>query len=163
MRNEYITRQREQILAYFQQHAGGHVTAEELLEHLRQSGLPLGKATVYRTLERLVQQNIIRRYSLGVRQSACYQYISGEECRSHFHLKCVECGRLFHVECSLLEQTSMHIGRHHDFTVDPSQTVFYGRCGKCSKEGVSPEESHQPALPDGTCNQKACFGKDEIQ
>ena len=159
MRNEYTTRQREQILAYFQQHAGGHVTADELLEHLRRNGLSLGKATVYRTLERLVQQNVIRRYSFGVRQSACYQYILGEECHRHFHLKCVECGRLFHVECSLLEQTSTHIGQQHDFTVDPSQTVFYGRCGQCAKSEALPDAPHKPAVSGGTCNQKACFEK----
>ena len=132
MRSEYATRQREQILNYLRQHAEEHTTADELLEHLRQSGTPLSKATVYRTLERLEQQNIIRRYQLGARQRACYQYILGEDCHGHFHLKCVECGQLFHVECSLLEQTSAHIGEHHDFTVDPSKTVFYGRCGRCS-------------------------------
>ena len=134
MRSEYTTRQREQILDYLRQHAQGHTTAEELLEHLRQSGTPLSKATVYRTLERLETQNVVRRYELGGRQGACYQYIEGPECHDHFHLKCTQCGRLFHVECHHLVATRHHIGEHHGFAVDPGKTVFYGRCGDCQEE-----------------------------
>lgn len=140
MRSEYTTRQRERILQHLKNHAEGHVTAEELLERLSQNGHAPGKATVYRTLERLERQNVIRRYELGGRQGACYQYISDEDCHNHFHLKCVECGRLFHVECNLLEETSRHIVRDHHFAIDPSKTVFYGRCSQCS--GVREEPSH---------------------
>ncbi len=149
MRSEYTTRQREQILQYLKDHAQGHVTAEQLLEHLHQNGHRMGKATVYRTLERLERQNAVRRYELGGRQGACYQYIADGGCHHHFHLKCIQCGRLFHVECSLLEETSRHIGREHHFAVDPSKTVFYGRCSRCSGE------TDEPFHDDGRCGQSS--------
>ena len=142
-RNEYSTRQREQIMDYLSELADAHVTADELMERLC-----LGKATVYRTLDRLVQQNVVRRYQLGGRQGACYQYVTDDGCHHHFHLKCVGCGRLIHVECQLLDQTSRHIAEHHDFEVDQSKTVFYGLCRQCS-DMASPTD--QESGPSGPC------------
>ena len=54
-----------------------------------------------------------------------------EECAEHFHLKCIRCGKLIHVDCAYLGELGEHIGAHHGFKVDRSKTVFYGTCGAC--------------------------------
>ncbi len=133
-RGGYQTRQKAQILAYFQAHAAAHLTAAELVQALAENGTPIGSATVYRTLERLEAEGQVRRYTLDERGGACWQYAGQQQCQSHFHLKCIECGALFHVDCEYLQGISAHILAHHGFTVDHSRTVFYGLCEHCSSK-----------------------------
>ena len=68
-------------------------SAEEISRYLAEEGSPVGKATVYRCLDRLVEQGTVRKFLLGEGESACYQYQTGE-CHSHYHLKCACCGAL---------------------------------------------------------------------
>ena len=52
----YKTKQREYILAFLQNSAGRHITVAELVRHLQDNETPVGTATVYRTLEQLVEE-----------------------------------------------------------------------------------------------------------
>lgn len=134
--SSYVTRQREQILAYIRANAGRHVAAEDILAHLQDIGAGVGKATVYRTLDRLVEQGVVRKYILGEGRRACYQYWDGGHCREHYHLKCERCGRLFHLECDFLSELSRHVLEHHKFVVNDAKMVLYGICEACAKEGT---------------------------
>ena len=75
---EYQTKQRAQILQYLASHSSAHMTAAELLIALNTSGTPIGSATVYRQLEKLEAQGLVRRYALDDRGSACWQYAGAE-------------------------------------------------------------------------------------
>ncbi len=137
-RGGYQTRQKSRILSYFEAHPQAHLTAAELVQALVEDGSPIGAATVYRTLERLESDGQVRRYSLDERGGACWQYAGGqaaEPCHSHFHLKCIECGALLHVDCDYLQGIGEHILAHHGFTVDHSRTVLYGLCEHCREKG----------------------------
>lgn len=130
---DYKTKQKELILSYLKNCPLPHVTAGDISLHLKNSGSPVGTATVYRSLEKMVEAGLVRRYSLD--EGACYQYVGGkEECREHFHLKCLKCGSLIHVDCDFLSTLAPHILEHHGFLVDNSRTVMYGLCGECRKE-----------------------------
>ena len=61
-------------------------------------------------------------------------------CHDHFHMKCLKCGRLFHLECDHLKDIAAHISKMHDFTIDSSRTVFYGICGECAKKTPTAKE-----------------------
>lgn len=129
---EYNTKQKELILQYLNAIHGRHVTVDDVYEHLHSGGYSIGKTTVYRYLERLVQQGVARKYSIDNDRGACYQYVGvNTECSEHFHLKCTCCGRLIHVHCKLLNRISEHVQETHGFTIDNSKTVFYGLCDRC--------------------------------
>lgn len=135
-RNEYQTKQGTQLLDYLRSHAGRHITAAELIQALAAEGTPMGAATVYRRLEKLEAQGLVRRFALDDRGSACWQYIDPEapqsDCHAHFHLKCTVCGELFHLDCDHLQEIASHVETDHGFAIDPSRTVFYGVCAKCN-------------------------------
>lgn len=151
----YQTKQKALILAYLETHPERHVTAAELLHALTENGTPMGAATIYRQLEKLEQEGLVRRYSLDDRGSACWQY-GGEEaragtCHSHFHLKCTECGTLIHLDCEHLHEIAHHVENDHGFCIDPSRTVFYGICESC-RNGAEPlntaaEQHHDCCCP----------------
>ncbi len=134
IKNEYRTRQRSEILLCLKKNSQKHLTVDEITELLHSSGSQVGKTTVYRAIDKLVSEGVVRKYDYGNGKSACYQYISdGEACAEHFHLKCTACGQLFHVECDFLNGVSGHIFEHHKFSVDNTKTVLYGICEECSK------------------------------
>jgi len=132
----YKTKQRHQILECLIKNKERHITADEIRIALSEEKSLVGKTTVYRYLDKLVSQGIVRKYIVEGGKSACYQYMERNNvCNKHFHLKCVNCGQLFHLECDYLDELDAHIKDHHDFQVDNSKTVLYGQCGSC--EGKS--------------------------
>ncbi len=131
----YKTKQSEIVLSYLKENSDSHLTANAIAMAL--SSQNVGKTTVYRHLEKLCRDGAVRKYILEEGDSACYQYIGDSTCHSHFHLKCLNCNKLLHLECDHLSEIETHINAHHNFKVDSSRTVFYGICEECAsvKEG----------------------------
>ncbi len=132
----YRTRQREMIVSYLAGAGGEHVTAKSVHGALVKSGRDIGIATVYRQLDRLVEEGLVRQYTLGGGEAACYEYIGGSDSCKHapcFHCMCIECGSLFHMECGHLNDVADHLAAEHGFTINPQRTVFYGLCKACAK------------------------------
>lgn len=132
----YKTRQRAMVLSYLESMGGEHVTAKSVHGALAKSGKDIGAATVYRQLDRLVDEGLARRYTLGQGQAACYEYIGGDASCEHkpcFHCMCIDCGRLFHMECGHLNDVAKHLSADHGFTIDSARTVFYGLCVSCEQ------------------------------
>ena len=130
----YKTKQKDQIMNCLIQNKDRHITADEILEELNREKALVGKTTIYRYLDKLVSQGIVRKYIIEEGKRACYQYMEqNHACNEHYHLKCVDCGELFHLECDYLQQLDAHIRDRHHFKVDHSKTVLYGRCGSCGK------------------------------
>lgn len=137
MERKYKTKQREKIIEYLKANNKRHITADEIIEHFKSAGDPVGKATVYRCLDAFLSENIVRKYVISEKDSACYQYVEEkEECSNHYHMKCIACGSLFHLECDEIMELKEHILKHHNFQIDVCKTVLYGYCSKCMKEGV---------------------------
>lgn len=130
----YKTKQRERIDALIENIGDRHFTADEADILLRQSGEAVGKATIYRHLERLVSEGRLRRFYSEDGGSACYQFIGDAHCKEHFHLKCMTCGRMIHLECSYLDELNVHLMEHHNFEVDNTKIVLCGTCGECRKK-----------------------------
>lgn len=135
MKTEYKTKQKSLIERLLIENKDRHLTADDITDLLRAKGDDVGRTTVYRTLERLVRDNKVRRFSMPQGDSACYQYIEeGKKCSEHFHLKCSVCGTLLHMECEQMSLLNSHIAEHHGFKVDNFKTVLYGVCGNCVGE-----------------------------
>ncbi len=129
----YKTRQRTQILDCLIDNKSKHLTADEISVILKKQGNEVGKTTVYRSLEKLMEEGSVRKYICEEGKSACFQYVDdSENCHRHFHLKCIKCGKLIHLECDYLSDLEQHIFEHHKFTVDNTKTVLYGVCEECS-------------------------------
>ncbi len=130
----YNTRQKEILIKFLRENSSEHITVQKICNFMNNAGTPVGTATIYRQLDRLVKQGIVKKYLIDERSGACYQYTGDmEKCCEHYHLKCVSCGKLIHLDCEFLHNINNHILEHHGFIVDNSKTVFYGRCSECLK------------------------------
>ena len=130
MAQQYKTRQRAIVEQLLKEHTGEHLTAEMITALLAKNGESVGKATVYRCLERLTEQGTVKKYVFGEGKSACYEYCAGKPL---YHLKCSHCGELTHLDCEFLDELPEHVFEHHGFTLDASQIVLVGKCQKCSE------------------------------
>ena len=137
MKSQYKTKQREDIISYLCTTEGRHFTAADVCRHFQDQGHPIGTATVYRQLERLVDDGQVQKYLLS-EGGACFQFIDPARDCCHpvcYHLKCERCGRLIHMECREIAELERHIMAHHSFQIDPTRTVFYGICAQCQATG----------------------------
>ncbi len=129
----YRTRAQEELLTYLKTAPGQHHTAAEIREHFAGQERPIGTATIYRQLERFVQEGSVRKYVIGPGECACYAYAEDQQCASHFHCRCDVCGRLIHLDCDELREIQTHLLEHHGFAWNAGKTVFYGICDQCRK------------------------------
>ena len=132
-RSGYRTRQKEELTEYLMKREGTDLTAAQLHADFGAMGLNMGMATIYRHLDKLVEEGTVRKYTIGATNSACYEFIglhegSPVDC---FHCKCENCGKLIHLRCEELVGIQKHIDATHGFAIDPMRTVFYGICADC--------------------------------
>ena len=87
----YQTKQMKQILSYLQTVEGTHVTVADVCCFFKEQGITIGTTTVYRNLEKMVEQGMVAKYNVDGTSSACFEYLGAEEhCHktSCFHCKC---------------------------------------------------------------------------
>ena len=149
----YKTGARTQLLSFFDQNSDRQFTADELCAHFSapQSGKPIAKSTLYRQLDALCREGYLQRFDGTDPASGAtvrYYQPSGENggCRDHFHLKCLVCGALQHLECDQTLALLQHLAATHAFSVDCGRSILYGVCHDCQSA-----EPTDVALHDHTC------------
>ena len=134
---KYNTKQKQIILDCLMSNSHKLMTCDEISDALKESGTPVGKATLYRFLDSLVVSGDARKLSDESKKCAAYQLIDKDmNCHSHMHLKCISCGALTHLGCDFMSGVGEHIFEHHQFKIDNSRTLIYGTCSACSEKGV---------------------------
>lgn len=131
----YNTKQREAVLLYLASVPGAHVSVNQIAKHLSDQGISVGVTTIYRHLDKLVEEGVAKKYILDGTKAACYQYVAnGDAVPEYYHLKCENCGDLIHVECDYISALGQHFFDSHHFAIDPKKTIFYGQCSSCMQK-----------------------------
>src|SRR5688572_2285568 len=68
----FTEQQRDMVRYIFSKH--NHFDAEQLIEEMKQEGLHVSRATIYRTLKRLVDAGLLRRLEIGPRMYYEHDY-----------------------------------------------------------------------------------------
>ena len=70
-RTSYKTKHRDEILEILQENEREHMTAGQILDELKARGVSIGVATIYRQLDRLVEEGAVNKYMVDgeVRES----------------------------------------------------------------------------------------------
>nr|WP_320133354.1 Fur family transcriptional regulator [uncultured Holophaga sp.] len=109
-----------------------HFDAESLHADLKGKGSQISRATVYRTLDLLVQCGLVRKQSLGANH-ASYEAARDEH---HDHLVCIQCGKVLEFYRPDLELLQESICQERDFHPFHHSLQIFGLCSRC-KGGVS--------------------------
>ena len=134
MKTTYRTKQQDELLEYLRQNPGVHQTAAQIKQHFLSRQKNIGTSTIYRQLEKFVEDGRVKKYLLDTGDSACYEYVGEEKAPAHFHCKCEVCGRLIHLDCDEMQEMEKHLLEHHGFLWHAGKTVFYGVCQDCQRK-----------------------------
>ena len=134
MAGTYKTAGRQRLLNFLQSHPDRQFPVDELTFELNREshGVQSSKSTLYRHLSELCHEGTVRKYRSDTQSAYVYQYVGQGDCCHHFHLKCVSCGELVHLECTVSEELLAHISSDHHFQVDSGRSILYGTCEACA-------------------------------
>lgn len=139
----YRTEGRQQLLSFLMNHPDKQYTVDEITEAINEEGSggrTAAKSSVYRQLSALCEDGTVRKYRADTQSSFVYQLMSHTDCGHHFHLKCLVCGKLIHLECALSDELLEHISTDHHFRVDSGRSILYGCCESCA--AAEPDENN---------------------
>jgi Fur family ferric uptake transcriptional regulator len=129
---ERVTRQRL-LIANALAAAGRRLTAEQLYRSLRRQQPGIGRATVFRTLETLVDAGVARRLELD---GHVYAYVACLP-EHHHHLACTVCGRVEEIDEAYVTPIAQRLAADLGFEIDDARLDFYGRCATCRAEDAA--------------------------
>ena len=122
-----VTRQREAIATTLFE-SEQHLSVEQVAERLRESGEHVGMATVYRTLNLLVEAGLAHEHDFGEGFKR-YEHRAGEA--RHDHLICSSCGKVVEFARPALDELQQSIAREAGFTPQTRRFEIYGLCVEC--------------------------------
>ena len=123
---ERVTRQRL-LVANALAASGRRLTAEQLYRSLRRHEPGIGRATVFRTLETLVEAGVARRLELD---GHVYAYVACLPAHHH-HIACTRCGRVEEIDEAYVAPITERLASEMGFEIDDARLDFYGRCATC--------------------------------
>jgi Fur family ferric uptake transcriptional regulator len=105
-----------------------HRDAEEILLTLRKRGLKISRATVYRTIDVLVKNNLIDKLNIGDGR-ARFQY--NDKYLHHDHLVCTTCSKIIEFHSNEVEELQIKIAKQHNFKPSYHNHQLFGICKDC--------------------------------
>jgi Fur family ferric uptake transcriptional regulator len=108
-----------------------HFDAEALYIHMKNQNYRVSRATVYNTLELLVNCDLVKKHQFGKNLA---QYEKSYGYKQHDHLICVDCGKVVEFCDPRVQQIKDMMGDLLKFKVTHHALNLYGQCdGACEK------------------------------
>jgi Fe2+ or Zn2+ uptake regulation protein len=123
-----MSKQKQAVLNLIQEHAGSHLSADEIYQALQKKGTSISLATVYRNLASLSKENQI----LPI-------HIPGDMDRydsslhPHAHLICTQCGCIEDIDTDEILPSIQSLANGH---VQNFELVLFGLCTSCQKKNA---------------------------
>ena len=112
----------------------GHFDVEELYADMKERGLQVSRATVYNTLDLLVEQGLVSKHQFG-RNLAQYEKSYGY--RQHDHVICTECHKVVEFCDPRIHGIQTMVGDLLNFHILHHSLNLYGICGDCRAQAAA--------------------------
>jgi Fur family ferric uptake transcriptional regulator len=110
--------------------SSGHLDADSLLFQLRSQGKHVSRATIYRTLDLLVQCGLARKSRLG-REHYVYEKVTPG--KRHDHMVCTGCGKIIEFYDADLDERQRQVCLEHNFRPSFYSLQIQGLCQECQR------------------------------
>ena len=111
-----------------------HLSAEEAVEGLARKGLKVGTATVYRTIDVLLESGVLVERNRG---EGFRRFEANRDLPHHEQLLCTACGRVEEFREPSLERMTDRVAAAHGFERERHRLVIYGTCAECRRAAGS--------------------------
>jgi len=126
-KNLKLTKERKAVLQEIFLHRG-HLEAEDLLHNLRRKKKRASRATIYRTLDLLVDSGIVRKVDFGHGHSH-YELVLGHA--HHEHMICLKCGKVIEFSDKRMERLYKKLCEQNQFKPTSHCFQIFGYCKDC--------------------------------
>jgi Fur family ferric uptake transcriptional regulator len=127
----YTEQQRDMVRFIFRKH--NHFDADQLIDDLKREGFKVSRATVYRTLSKLVDAGLLRQIDVGPRMYYDHDYGYPQ----HEHLYCQQCHTMIEFQEPAIAAIIADICRQHGFQSNGHTFVIRGLCSDCNRARVT--------------------------
>jgi Fur family transcriptional regulator, ferric uptake regulator len=116
----------------------GHFSADDLVDIIRREDHRISRATVYRTLQWMVEAGIARKVDFG---EGRFRFEHSYRHPRHFHLICKTCNQSSEFLSSDIEALIEEIASARNFSAAQSVVQIYGQCESCrTGRGTQPPD-----------------------
>ena len=130
-----VTRQRD-LVAQVVFLSEDHLSVEAIRRELKQQSERVGTATIYRTLDLLVESGLVRAHDFGEGYKR-YEPMPAPAA-DHEHLICQRCGRVVEFSNERLERMLPVLADEHGFQHRRHRLEIYGICRECRQRDLGP-------------------------
>jgi Fur family transcriptional regulator, ferric uptake regulator len=123
----FTEQQKELVSFIFSKHH--HFDPDQLIDDLKAAKRSISRATIYRTLAKLVDAGLLRRIDLGKRTVFEHDYGYPH----HEHLVCETCGKMIEFQHGSLEQILLEVASEHAFQASGYTLLVRGKCVECNR------------------------------
>lgn len=110
-----------------------HLSVEAIERRLKQMGARVGTATIYRTLDTLVESGLLRTHDFG---EGFRRYEPVALSQQHEHLVCLRCGAVHEFQNDRLERMLPVIADEFHFQHQRHRIEIYGLCRDCRQRDL---------------------------
>jgi len=121
--------------------ADRHLSAEEIAEAVSERGRNVGTATVYRTIDTLLESGLIveRDFGEGFRR-----FEAARDVPNHEHLVCTQCGKVEEFRDERLERMTTIVAESRGFARQRHRLVIHGICKDCQRGSATATSTPTP-------------------
>jgi Fur family ferric uptake transcriptional regulator len=123
----FTEQQRDMIRYIFSRH--NHFDADQLIDEMKREGMHVSRATIYRTLRKLVDAGLLRCLDVGPR--TYYEHDYGYP--QHDHLHCQRCNKIIEFQDPGLESIIEKVCQQHNFQLKGHSFIVRGICAQCNQ------------------------------
>lgn len=123
-RNQRQTPERFMVLEEIYR-SDGHFDADDIFFNMKKAGTRVSRATVYNTLDLLIECGLVQRQQFGKNQ---YYYERSYAYQQHDHMICKECGVVIEFCDPRILEIQNLMEKIHDFEVEGHSLHLFGRC-----------------------------------
>jgi len=106
-----------------------HLTSLQVFEEIRGRLPAVNKSTVYRALERLLEQGVVSVSDMGT-HAAVYELLTDGR---HHHLVCQKCRRVMTIGHEDVQSFFNAIQEKNHFQIITNHLILFGICDNCQK------------------------------
>jgi Fur family ferric uptake transcriptional regulator len=110
-----------------------HLSADEVAHEVSARGRAAGTATVYRTIDTLLESGLVveRDFGEGFRR-----FEPARDIPHHEHLVCTQCGKVEEFRDERLERMTTIVAESRGFARQRHRLVIHGVCRDCQRGGI---------------------------
>ena len=109
-----------------------HITVEDLHHRVRAIDRTVSAATVYRTINMLVEMGVASKRHFGSGSASFEMEVNKAH---HDHLVCVSCGKIQEFHNDRIEELQDEVAVAHGFKLSHHRMELYGTCADCVRRG----------------------------